>query len=274
MINASTKLYALIGNPVRHSLSPAIHNALFQKYNVNGVYLAFEILDSKEMKDLVMSSRAFIRGFNITMPYKREVMGFLDEISEEAEVIGALNTVVNSNGRLIGYNTDGFGAFKALERETTMNNRKILLLGAGGAGRAIACSLSKSNEVVVLNRSVEKAKDLEGFGLKGDVLDKKNLESYMGWADILINATSVGMNEPKSIVPKDLLDDKHIVLDIVYSPLKTRLLKEAEEKGCKVIDGLWMLIYQGARSFELWTGIQPDVDFMRKVALEALGNES
>jgi shikimate dehydrogenase len=274
MIDASTKAYALLGSPVRHSLSPAIHNALFQKYDINAVYLAFEISDTRKMKDLVQSSRILLKGFNVTMPYKRKVLNFLDDTAEEVDSIKAINTVVNSEGKLIGYNTDGFGALKALEREAQMSKWKVLLLGAGGAGRSIAYSLSKSNDLVVLNRSVEKAKDLEGFGLKGEELNIKNLEHYLAWADVLINATSVGMDESKSIVPRGLLHDRHIVLDIVYSPLKTKLLKDAEARGCRVIDGLWMLIYQGARSFELWTGIKPDVDFMRKIALEALNHEN
>ena len=266
-INAKTRLYGLIGKPIEHSLSPVIHNALFKKYNINAVYLTFEVDD---LDSAVKGVKALgISGLNVTMPYKEQILEFLDELSEEANAIGSVNTVVNREGKLIGYNTDGIGALKALKRFTEVENKNILVLGAGGAGKAIAYTLSRLAKVVVLNRTERKAKELEKFGVKGDKLSKESLEHYLGWADIVINATSLGMNEDKSPIPKELLRENLVVFDIVYSPLETKLLREAREAGCLTIDGLWMLIYQGAESFRLWTGVKPDVEFMRREALKS-----
>ena len=272
MVNAKTRLYGLIGKPVEHSLSPVIHNALFKRYNINAVYLAFEVDD---LDSAVRGIKALkISGLNITMPYKERILEFLDELSEEAGAIGSVNTVVNRAGELIGYNTDAVGVLKALKHFTEVKDRRILILGAGGAGKAIARALSRLAKVVVLNRTERKAKELEKFGLKGEKLSRESLEYYLSWADILINATSIGMNEDKSLIPKELLRKNLTVFDIIYSPLETRLLRDARKVGCLTVDGLWMLIYQGAESFRLWTGIDPDVGFMRKVALEALRDEN
>lgn len=268
MIN--TKLYGLIGKPVEHSLSPAIHNALFKKHKINAIYLPFEVDD---LESAVKGARALgIQGLNVTMPYKERILEFLDGISDDANVIGSVNTIVNREGKFVGYNTDGIGVLKALKRFVEIKNKRILVLGAGGAGRAIAYTLSKLTEVVVLNRTERKAKELEKFGVKGEKLSKGRLEYYSSWADIVINATPIGMNEDRSPVPGELLRKNQVVFDIVYSPLETRLLREAREAGCLTIDGLWMLVYQGAESFRLWTGIKPDVEFMRNVALEVLKN--
>ncbi|CAB49372.1 shikimate dehydrogenase [Pyrococcus abyssi] len=261
------KVYGLIGKPVSHSLSPVMHNALFRKYGIDAVYVTFEV---EELGKAIDGVRALgISGLNVTMPYKEVVTKFLDELSEDAREINSVNTIINLEGSLIGYTTDGVGARKALERFTEIEGRNVLILGAGGAGKAIAYELSKIANIVVLNRTPSKAKSLEKFGVKGGSLDE--LPNYVGWADVLINATSVGMGTNESLVPRRLLRRELIVMDIVYKPLKTRLLRDAESVGCRVIDGLWMLIYQGAESFKLWTGIYPDVELMRRVSLERLG---
>ncbi len=266
MINAKTRLYGLIGKPIEHSLSPAIHNALFKRYNINAVYLAFDVDD---LESAVKGIRGLkISGLNVTMPHKERILEFLDELSGEARAIGSVNTVVNRGGKLIGYNTDGIGALKALKRFTEVEGKRILLLGAGGAGKAIAHTFSRLARVVVLNRTERKAKELEKFGVKGEKLSKESLEYYLSWADIVINATSLGMNEDKSPIPKGLLRENLVVFDIIYSPLETRLLREARKVGCLTVDGLWMLIHQGAESFRLWTGVKPDVEFMRREALK------
>ncbi|ASJ16268.1 shikimate dehydrogenase [Thermococcus chitonophagus] len=269
-MDAETRVYAVIGNPVRHSLSPTMHNALFKKYSLNAVYVAFEV-SRENAREAVEGIRVLgIAGVNVTMPLKEEVARYV-ELSEDARAIGSVNTIVNSNGKLLGYTTDGIGARRALERFTTLEGANVLILGAGGAGKAIAYELSKVASVVVLNRTVEKAKALEDFGVKGDALTPENLEYYLELADVLINATSVGMNEDRSLVPREMLKPGLVVMDIVYKPLITRLLREAKEKGCTIVDGLWMLVYQGAESFKLWTGIEADVELMRRVALERLG---
>ncbi|ACJ16624.1 aroE shikimate 5-dehydrogenase [Thermococcus onnurineus NA1] len=267
-MDAETVLYGLIGRPVSHSLSPAMHNALFRLYGMNAVYLAFEVSD---LEGAIKGIRALgIRGLNVTMPHKETVVGHLDGLSSEAEALNSVNTVVNRGGELIGHNTDGVGARKALERFTKLKGRRVLIIGAGGAGKAIAHELSKVASVVVLNRTPERAKTLERFGIEVGRLERSRLEAEIRNADVLINATPVGMNEERSIVPPELLPEGAVVMDAVYTPPKTLLLREAEARGCLTVDGLWMLVYQGAESFRLWTGVSPDVDFMRRVALEGL----
>ncbi|NJE47463.1 shikimate dehydrogenase [Thermococcus sp. GR7] len=267
-MDAETVLYGLIGRPVSHSLSPAMHNALFRLYGMNAVYLAFEVSD---LEGAIKGIRALgIRGLNVTMPHKETVVGHLDGLSSEAEALNSVNTVVNRGGELIGHNTDGVGTRKALERFTKLKGRRVLIIGAGGAGKAIAHELSKVASVVVLNRTPERAKTLERFGIEVGRLERSRLEAEIRNADVLINATPVGMNEERSIVPPELLPEGAVVMDAVYTPPKTLLLREAEARGCLTVDGLWMLVYQGAESFRLWTGVSPDVDFMRRVALEGL----
>ena len=271
MADAKTGLYGVIGFPARHSLSPAMHNAAFKALGINAVYLAFEVHPDK-LGEAIEGTRALgISGLNVTMPHKEAVVRFLDSLSGDSEEVGSVNTVVNRNGKLEGHTTDGIGARRALERVIEPNDRRILIIGAGGAGKAIAYELAKDNEVVVLNRTVERARALERFGAIGDSLNRANLVKYIEWAEILINATSVGMNSWEMPVPGELLNEKLVVMDIVYKPLKTRLLREAELRGCKTVDGLWMLVYQGIESFRLWTGLEPDENLMRRAALEGLG---
>ncbi|ACS34097.1 shikimate dehydrogenase [Thermococcus gammatolerans] len=268
-MDAETRLYGLIGFPARHSLSPAMHNAAFRELGMNAVYLAFEVAPER-LKMAVDGVRGLgIHGLNVTMPHKTTVIEHLDGLSGEAEEIGSVNTIVN-DGELIGYNTDGVGARRALEMVTSLRGKNVLIIGAGGAGRAIAYALSKVSEVVVLNRTPEKARALERFGVTGDRLTPENLRRYLANADVLINATPVGMNSDESPVPAELLREGLVVMDIVYKPLKTRLLREAERRGCVTVDGLWMLVHQGAESFRLWTGKSVDPELMRRAALEGL----
>lgn len=268
-MNAETVLYGLIGHPVRHSLSPAMHNVLFGRHGINAVYLAFDV-PPQELKPTLEGLRFLSMGFNVTMPHKTAVAELVDSLSKDSEELGSVNTVINRNGKLLGCTTDGIGARRALERAIELGGRRVLVIGAGGGGRAIAYELAKDNEVVVLNRTLEKAKRLERFGVSGERLKGENLEKYLRWAEIVVNATSVGMNEERSVIPPDLLTVGKVVMDTVYHPLKTLLLRSAEERGCKTVDGLWMLVYQAVESFHLWTGITPDAGFMRRVALESL----
>ncbi|ALV62716.1 Shikimate 5-dehydrogenase I alpha [Thermococcus sp. 2319x1] len=270
MVDAKTRLYGVIGFPTRHSLSPSMHNAAFRALGINAVYLAFEV-HPEELGDAIKGFRALsISGLNVTMPHKEAIIRFLDSLSEDSGEIGSVNTVVNRNGKLEGHTTDGIGARRALERVIELGERRILIIGAGGAGKAIAYELAKDNDVVVLNRTPEKAKVLERFGITGDALNRGNLGKYLKWAEVLINATPVGMNSWETPVPGEMLRKDLVVMDIVYKPLKTRLLTEAELRGCKTVDGLWMLVYQGIESFRLWTGLEPDEGLMRGAALESL----
>ncbi|WP_099211939.1 shikimate dehydrogenase [Thermococcus henrietii] len=268
-MDAETRLYGVIGFPVRHSLSPAMHNAAFRELGINAVYLAFEV-PPERLGMAVDGVRGLgVKGLNVTMPHKTAVMEHIDGLSGDAEEIGSVNTIVNE-GELLGYNTDGIGARRALEMVTRLEGKDVLVLGAGGAGRAIAYELSKTSNVVVLNRTPGKARALERFGVIGDALTADNLRRYIREADILINATSVGMNSDESPVPADLLREGLVVMDVVYKPLRTRLLREAAERGCVTVDGLWMLVHQGAESFRLWTGKKVDPELMRGAALEGL----
>jgi len=256
-----TKLYAVIGNPVKHSLSPDMHNANFESLGMKAVYTAVQVDDVKEFVSHVKERGIFV--FNATLPHKIEIMKYLDSVDSLAEKIGAVNTVENKDGKLIGHNTDGYGALLSLKEKIEVNGKKIVILGAGGAARAVAFTLAEEGaEITILNRDFEKGKKLaDGVGAKAVGFTDENLKKELSDADILINCTSVGMNSNESLVPKDYLRDL-IVFDIVYSPMKTRLLMDAEKNGCKIITGDNMLVYQGAKAFEIWTGKKADVKIM------------
>ncbi len=276
MIDAKTKLVALIGNPVEHSLSPIMHNAVFKEFGMNYVYLAFKV-DREKLKDVVNCFKALEINFNVTIPHKIEVMKYLDDISKEAELIQAVNVVKIDNGKAIGYNTDGIGALKALKID--VKDKNVLILGAGGAARAIAFQLALNRaNVYISNRTFEKALKLSDeirrkTGAKSFAipLDRKILREKIKEMDIVIQATSVGMypNINETLLYKEDFKKDLIVMDIVYNPLETRFLKEAKKAGAKTIDGLGMLIYQGIESLKIWFGIE-DEDRVEKIMRDAL----
>lgn len=261
-IDADTGLYAVFGNPVRHSKSPLIHNACFEHYGRNAVYLAFEIDDIcegiKSMRELP------IKGASITIPFKSDVRAYLDEIDTDAQTIGAVNTIVNRAGKLVGYNTDSMAAISPL-KPLGIKDKNVCILGAGGAARAVAHGIQKENgRVIIANRNPARgehlAEDVNGIFVQ---LTDETVFRQLD-IDILINTTPVGMvPETDSLpVPVARLNPRMIVMDIIYTPLQTRLLKEARKIGCRTINGLMMFIYQAAAQFELWTGIQPDLNIM------------
>ncbi|MGB9628722.1 MAG: shikimate dehydrogenase [Thermodesulfobacteriota bacterium] len=260
MIDSRTQLYGVIGNPVRHSLSPIIHNFMFRKMGLNSVYLAFEARDIS--KTLIGIRALGIRGLSVTIPFKTEVIPFLDKVDEVAEKIKAVNTIINEGGGLIGYNTDWLGAIKALEERVKLRNKKVLLLGAGGGARAIAFGLKERGcEVLISNRTKDKGKRLaQEFGFMA-ISSFEDID-----VDILINATSVGMSpdDRESPFPKRFLKEGMTVMDIVYHPLNTKLLQEARQRGCKTIDGLQMLIHQAIAQFEIWTKRKLEVKKVKK----------
>lgn len=276
-ISGRTKVCALIGDPVEHSLSPHIQNAAFQHLKLDYVYVTFRV-ERKELETAIQGIRSLkIHGLNVTMPLKIAVIQYLDQIDENAKTIGAVNTILNSEGKLVGYNTDGKGALMALEDgNQSPADRKIVILGAGGASKAVSYSLApEAREVVILNRTVEKAEKLAkeltsrfGDKMRYGKLCKSQIEKELKDADLLINATSVGMrpNEGETPVDRDLLRPDLTVFDLVYDPLETRLLKEAKSVGAKTIEGLPMLVYQGAASFEIWTGKKAPIDVMMRAA--------
>jgi shikimate dehydrogenase len=258
-----------------------MHNAAFKELGLNIVYVAFTVT-AKELKTAISGAKTMgLKGVNVTMPHKNAVINYLDEVDATAKNIGAVNTILSNNGRLIGYNTDGNGAMIALqENGVCTEETKLVLLGAGGAAKAIAYQAAQDvKELVILNRTPDKAKKLaemipKSFGakIKGGVLSSELLKKELETGDILINSTSVGMhpNVDRSPVPADLLSSDLCVMDIIYNPLETKFLKDAKSAGANVVSGLEMLIYQGAVAFEIWTNCPAPVDVMRKAALNQL----
>ena len=283
-INGKTRVCAVIGDPVEHSLSPAMHNAAFQKLGLNLVYVAFKVTRN-ELKEAISGAKSLgLRGLNVTMPHKNAVIKYLDETDSTAEAIGAVNTILNEQGKLVGYNTDGKGAMIALQESGIYTEeKKMLLLGAGGAAKAIAFQAAQeAEELVILNRTPEKAEQLaellrKKFGnkVKGRALSAEILKKELKTADILVNATPVGMHPHvnTSPIPSDLLRRDLCVMDIVYNPLETKLVEDAKAVGAKVVWGLDMLLYQGAVSFEIWTNCPAPVDVMKKAALSKLAEQ-
>jgi shikimate dehydrogenase len=280
VISGKTRVCAVIGDPIEHTLSPTMHNAAFEHLKLDFVFLAFRVT-SDELEDAVRGACALgIRGLNVTMPHKNSVTEFLDEADPAVKFLGAANTILNQSGRLKGFNTDGVGALKALKQNgVNLAGKRVLLLGAGGAAKAIAFSLAKEvDELCILNRDAVKARELasvlEPFGKKivGNELSPKQLQQELQDSDVLINATFVGMTPyaSDSLVKPDWLKPELTVMDIVYNPVETNLLRDARASGAKVINGVEMLLYQGAASFEIWTGCKAPVDVMRKAALKQI----
>jgi shikimate dehydrogenase len=256
----STAVYVVIGDPVSHSLSPVMHNRAFAHIGHNGVYVPFRVTN---IQAAMTGIRAFdIKGVSVTIPHKVSVMAHLDKVDAEAERIGAVNTIINRNGRLTGYNSDCLGAVKALSDEIDVQGQTVVIIGAGGAARAIGFGILRAGgKVVILNRTPEKGKRLaDDLGA-----DFKLLSECRGVeGQILINTTPVGMfpHADKMPLNADLLRPELTVMDIIYNPLKTLLLKKAEKAGCRTIGGLSMFIQQGAFQFELWTGETAPIEVM------------
>jgi shikimate dehydrogenase len=280
-ITGKTRVCGVIGEPIEHTLSPLMHNAAFEALKLDYVFLAFRVKPA-EVESAVNGMRALnIRGLNITMPHKSTVIKHLDRVDLSAQIVNSVNTVLNKENLLFGFNTDGVGALKALkENGVELKGRKVLLLGAGGAARAIAYTMAKeADELAVLNRTVKQAQALaklleKSFNKKISTgsLSPTDIQSNLKDSDILINATSVGMKPraEESPVPLKLLRSNLAVMDIVYNPLETKLAKEAKAAGARVVSGVEMLIYQGAASFELWTGKSAPIEVMRQAALSHL----
>lgn len=278
-VDSHTVLFSVIGDPVHHSKSPIMMNRAFRERGINGIYTAFHVR-GEHLGDFIAGVRAMgIRGVNVTIPHKLEVMPFLDVIDESARVIGAVNTIVNDNGKLTGYNTDGLGYVRSLKEEVEpeLAGKRILILGAGGATRGIVYALLREGvaEITISNRRVERAQELAGtFGGSGDIraIGSNAVQEACASADIVIHTTPVGMYPKVDETPIDAswLRENAIASDILYNPLKTRFLEEAERRGCRIHGGLGMFIYQGAYAFEYWTGVPAPVEAMRETVLEAL----
>lgn len=271
-IDGYTRLAAVVANPIKHSISPFIHNSAFEATNTNGVYLAWEV-DATELSETVANIRRYqMYGINLSMPYKEQVIPYLDQLSAEACLIGAVNTVVNREGTLIGYNTDGKGFFKSLP-SFKISKKRLVLLGAGGAAKAILAQaiLDGVSQISVFVRSssmektrsyLEKIQNATGFRVDLFALeDVQNLQDSITQADLLVNATNVGMDGSSQPIPTSIvLPEKLLVADVIYQPFETPFLKWAKEQGNEAINGLGMLLYQAAEAFELWTGKEMPTD--------------
>jgi shikimate dehydrogenase len=281
-ISPSTQVCAVIGNPVSHSLSPAIHNAAFDALGLDFVYVAFRVED---VKSALVGMRAFsnFRGLSVTIPHKMEVMRHVDEIAPVDRSIGAINTVVSENGRLIGSGTDGPGALKALaDSGVEIEGGNVLMLGAGGAARAIAFTLVRNAgpaELSILDVDANLPRELADDLRKGartriesGTLSGGSLARAMERADVVIHCTPVGMHprEDATLVPARLMRPGQAVFDIVYTPLETRLLADARSAGLKVVSGVEMFLHQAALQFALFTGVDAPVGIMRRTVMEKL----
>lgn len=248
MIDALTKLCCVIGHPVAQSLSPIMHNKAYESLKLNYAFLAFDVLD---LKNCITAVRTLnIKGVSVTIPYKKEVMKYLDNIDDTAKEIGAVNTIVNIDGSLTGLNTDWIGAVSALKEKKEIKDKNIAIIGNGGAASAISYAVKKE-------------------GGKGEIIDRKRGENeieILKNADIIINATPVGMspNDSESPIPDNILKKSQTVFDIVFKPHETKLLKEAKEQGATVVYGYKMLLYGAARQFKLFTGVDAPIDIMQR----------
>jgi len=283
-ISGKTKLIGLLGTPIAHSLSPRMHNLSFKELGLDYNYLAFDV-DNEQLPDVIKGMRALhVRGFNVTMPNKTKILPLLDELSEEARLTGAVNTVVNNNGKLKGYTTDGIGYMCSLREENVdIIGKKMTLIGAGGAATAIAVQAAMDGvaEIAIFNskdcflQRAQKNVDIINNKMKDkkckakfyDLDDVESLQREIATSAVFTDASPMGMHplEDKSVITDaSMLRSDLVVFDVVYIPRKTKLLKLAESQGCKTINGLGMMLWQGAKSFEIWTGQKMPIDLVKK----------
>lgn len=280
-IDGETKVVGLIGYPIGHTLSPTMHNRAFEYLDLNYIYLPFPV-EENNLKGALRALPALgIVGANVTLPYKEKVLAYLDEVTEEVELTGAVNTILVKENRLIGYNTDGKGFVAFLRKGAGIDPRgkRVVIIGAGGAGRAVSIQLAKEGmeRIALFDIVFDKAQDLASHiekyisKVKATALREEGLEKEIRGADILINATPVGIkpDDPPPIDPK-LLHPNLLVYDLIYNPPKTRLLSEAEEIGAKTLNGMGMLLYQGALAFTIWTGKEAPIEVMARALEEEL----
>ncbi|CAG37741.1 probable shikimate 5-dehydrogenase [Desulfotalea psychrophila LSv54] len=276
MIVGATAVYGIIGNPVSHSMSPLMHNAAFESLGIDAVYVPFRVED---VESAVQGLRGLnICGVSVTIPHKEAVIPLLDEVDPVAGKIGAVNTIVSSmrDGRpfLKGFNTDWIGANRALQAVVSLKGKQVLLLGAGGSARAIGFGLLEAGaEVILCSRTPSRGRQLaDEFGCLW--LSLEDIGSVR--ADIVVNATSVGMapQEDVSLMTVEQLSGVEAVMDIVYSPHRTRLLANADKAGCAIVSGLEMLLYQGVQQFELWQGREAPLAVMRHTLYRLLGYDA
>ena len=300
MVDGKTKILGVIGDPIEHTFSPAMHNAGLDALNLNYIYLPFHVKEDR-LGECIQGAKAMgIEGLNVTIPHKTNVIKHLDDIDSVASMIGAVNTIQfnfnennessNQNNESMvttkGFNTDGYGCVRAIKEKTSINNKKVTITGAGGAARAVAFQIASSgiDELSILNRNASKAESLAndlrsnlgkvGIDITVNSCEIENLKRELDSSDIFIDTTPIGMYpnvDDKPIASADMLHEELVVNDIVYTPMETSLIKEALKANAEVVYGYKMLLYQGIRSFEIWLGRDAPVDVMEKALLDVLG---
>ena len=300
VIDGKTRILGVIGDPIEHTFSPAMHNAGLDALNLNYIYLPFHVKDER-LGECIQGAKAMgIQGLNVTIPHKTNVIKHLDDIDSVASMIGAVNTIQfnfnennessNQNNESMvttkGFNTDGYGCVRAIKEKTSINNKKVTITGAGGAARAVAFQIASSgiDELSILNRNASKAESLAndlrsnlgkvGIDITVNSCEIENLKRELDSSDIFIDTTPIGMYpnvDDKPIASADMLHEELVVNDIVYTPMETSLIKEALKANAEVVYGYKMLLYQGIRSFEIWLGRDAPVDVMEKALLDVLG---
>ena len=300
MVDGKTKILGVIGDPIEHTFSPAMHNAGLNELGLNYIYLPFHVKEDM-LGECIQGAKAMgIKGLNVTIPHKSNVIKHLDDIDSVASMIGAVNTIQfiydednessnQDNGinvRTKGFNTDGYGCVRAIEEKTSIKDKKVSITGAGGAARAVAFQIANSgiDELSILNRNLSKAQSLAndlktnlesiGIDISINAYDLEELKRELSDSDIFIDTTPIGMYpnvDDKPVASADMLHEDLLVNDIVYTPMKTSLIREAELANAEVVYGYKMLLYQGIRSFEIWLGREAPVDVMEKALLDVLG---
>ena len=275
MISGSTKVYTVIGNPITHSKSPNMHNAAFQKLNIDACYvpLAPNISEVKNICDLIRTG--VISGSNVTIPYKEEVMKYVDILSDEAKLIGSVNTLYSKDGKLMGHNTDGLGFSKSLfdDNGFNPNGTTAPVLGAGGASKAICSKLCSNDvkEIFIFDIFKDKADELKShldsfnFTSKVKIIENDDIDYTCKDSNLIVNCTPIGMKESDpELINSDSISSSQCVYDLIYSPPLTKLLDTAKNKGAKYVNGMNMLAYQGAESFAIWENVNPPYEIMSK----------
>jgi len=273
------KTYCIIGDPIDHSLSPAIHNAAFTTLGLNCSYIAFRVQEN-QLKSSMDSLRAInIGGFNVTMPHKVTVLNYVDGSDKIVEMVGAANTINNEGGKFYAYNTDVVGFIEPLrQRKIDLNGYEVLILGAGGAARAVAIALSQEkgvSKINIFNRDIDRSTYLENIinklGIETNIISQNDIQKIAFRSNLIINTTPLGMKNEQSLIKTSSISNESIVYDIVYKPIETRLLENAKTAGAQVIYGYEMLLEQAIASFKIWFRIDPPIESMKKVLFGMFG---
>ena len=273
------KTYCIIGDPINHSLSPAIHNAAFTTLGLNCSYIAFRVQEH-QLENSMDSLRAInVGGFNVTMPHKVTVLNYVDRSDKIVEMVGAANTINNVNGKFYAHNTDVVGFIEPLrQRKIDLNGYEVLILGAGGAARAVAVALSQEKGVCkinIFNRDIDRSTNLANIisklGIESNIISQNDIQNIAFRSNLIINTTPLGMKNEQSLIKTSSISNESIVYDIVYKPIETKLLENAKTAGAQVIYGYEMLLEQAIASFKIWFRIDPPIESMKKVLFGMFG---